>query len=203
MTLRSRSDRRQRRSRWTQPERCTVARITTATEAGPSDGDGAASPYQPEAPARDLPNHTHQPEAQPRDRSPHDHPIVIAHAIIRSLACALGLVSAPAGALTALRTSYAIVATSPPNQRWPVSSAGAAAGSERLTSELKLRDGLSRSLDDQQPGTCPQFRQSAYDRTFLPRQQCFRKIFSLRNASQLRARGSVVTSVDSKRALVR
>jgi hypothetical protein len=40
----------------------------------------------------------------------------------------------------------------------------------------------------------------AHHRTFLPRQQCFRKNFSLRNASQMRARGSVVTSVDSKRA---
>jgi hypothetical protein len=40
----------------------------------------------------------------------------------------------------------------------------------------------------------------AYDRTLLPRQQYFRKIFWLKTASQLRARGSVVTSVDSKLA---
>jgi hypothetical protein len=114
-----------------------------------------------------------------------------------------GLVSTPAGALTAVRNSHTIVATSSSNQRRPLSSAGVAAGRERLTSEPKLRDGHSRNLDDQQPGTCPQFRQSAYDRTFLPRQQYFRKSFSLRDGSQLRARGTVVTSVDSKRALVR
>ncbi len=51
---------RTRRMRWPAPwhrqsvKRRPVARITTTTEAGPSGGDGAASPHRPEAPARDL-----------------------------------------------------------------------------------------------------------------------------------------------------
>jgi hypothetical protein len=35
-------------------------------------------------------NPTHQPESQARDRSPHDHTVIVAHSIIRSLACASG-----------------------------------------------------------------------------------------------------------------